>query len=136
VHADIFRSFKDEEGKFKGEISNDVKGMLSLYEASYLSLEGESVSEVNEFIKTHMMNLVKEGLMDAKMVGKVRHLLEGLPYHRSCCRLVARQYINTYDKLEPHNLLLLEFAKLDFNMESCQNELKELSVGDPTSTRD
>jgi len=129
VHADIFRSFKDEEGKFKGEISNDVKGMLSLYEASYLSLEGESVWEANEFTKTHMMNLVKEGLMDAKMVGKVRHLLEGLPYHRSCCRLMARQYVNTYDKLEPHNLLLLELAKLDFNMEqaSCQNELKELS---------
>ncbi|KAK7335705.1 hypothetical protein VNO80_27692 [Phaseolus coccineus] len=129
VSQDIFMSFKDEEGKFKAEISNNVKGMLSLYEASYLSLEGESVWEANAFSRTHLMNLMKEGLMDVKMTKKVRHVLEGLPYHRSCFRLMARQYINRYDKMEPHNLLLLELAKLDFNMEqsSHQNELKELS---------
>nr|ARG42164.1 TPS7 [Phaseolus lunatus] len=129
VSQDIFMSFKDEEGKFKVEISNNVKGMLSLYEASYLSLEGESVWEANASSRTHLMNLMKEGLMDVKMAKKVRHVLEGLPYHRSCFRLMARQYINRYDKMEPHNLLLLELAKLDFNMEqsSHQNELKELS---------
>ncbi|XP_068498658.1 isoprene synthase, chloroplastic-like [Phaseolus vulgaris] len=67
--------------------------------------------------------------MDAKMAEQVRHVLEGLPYHRSCFRLMARQYINRYDKIEPYNLLLLELAKLDFNMEQSlyQNELKELS---------
>jgi len=129
MHADIFLSFKDEEGKFKGEISKDVQGMLSLYEASYLTLEGESLWEANEFSRTHLMNLMKEGLMDAKMTEKVKHVLEGLPYHRSCYKLVAGEYINTYDKIKPHNLLLLQLAKLDFNMEqsSYQNELKELS---------
>jgi len=129
VHADIFMSFKDEEGKFKAEISNDVEGMLSLYEASYLSLEEESVWEANAFSRTHLMNLMKEGLMDTKMAEKVRHVLEGFPYHRSCFRLMARECINRYDKIEPHNLLLLELAKLDFNMQqsSYQNELKELS---------
>jgi len=121
--------FKDEEGKFKAEISNDVEGMLSLYEASYLSLEGESVWEENAFSRTHLINLMKEGLMDAKMTEKVRHVLEELPYHRSGFKLMAKQYINRYDKIEPHNLLLLELAKLDFNMQqsSYQNELKELS---------
>ncbi|ESW22197.1 hypothetical protein PHAVU_005G135200 [Phaseolus vulgaris] len=129
VSEDIFMSFKDEEGKFKAEISNDVEGMLSLYEASYLSLEEESVWEANAFSRTHLMNLMKEGLMDTKMAEKVRHVLEGLPYHRSCFRLMARECINRYDKIEPHNLLLLELAKLDFNMQqsSYQNELKELS---------
>lgn len=129
MHADIFMSFKDEEGKFKAEISNDVEGMLSLYEASYLTLEGESLWEANEFSRTHLMNLMEERSMDAKMAEKVRHVLEGLPYHKSCCRLVAQHYINTYDKAEPHNLLLLELAKVEFNMEqsSYQNELKELS---------
>ncbi|KAL9322751.1 hypothetical protein ACSQ67_010804 [Phaseolus vulgaris] len=120
---------EDEEGKFKHEISNDVEGMLSLYEASYLSLEGESVWEANAFSRTHPMNLMKEGLMDAKMAEQVRHVLEGLPYHRSCFGLMAGQYINRYDKIESYNLLLLELAKLDFNMEQSlyQNELKELS---------
>ncbi|XP_022635426.1 isoprene synthase, chloroplastic isoform X2 [Vigna radiata var. radiata] len=129
VSQDIFMSFKDEEGKFKAEISNDVEGMLSLYEASYLTLEGESLWEANEFSRTHLMSLMEERSMDAKMAEKVRHVLEGLPYHKSCCRLVAQHYINTYDKAEPHNLLLLELAKVEFNMEqsSYQNELKELS---------
>ncbi|XP_047150932.1 isoprene synthase, chloroplastic-like [Vigna umbellata] len=129
VPADIFMSFKDEEGKFKAEISNDAQGMLSLYEASYLTLEGESLWEANAFSRTHLMNLMEERSMDAKMAEKVRHVLEGLPYHKSCCRLVAVHYINTYDKTEPHNLLLLELAKVEFNMEqsSYQNELKELS---------
>ncbi|XP_014496709.1 isoprene synthase, chloroplastic-like [Vigna radiata var. radiata] len=108
VSQDIFTSFKDKEGKFKAEISNDVEGMLSLYEASYLTLEGESLWEANEFSRTHLMNLMEERSMDAKMAEKVRHVLEGLPYHKSCCRLVAQHYINTYDKAEPHNLLLLE----------------------------
>ncbi|KAL9322767.1 hypothetical protein ACSQ67_010820 [Phaseolus vulgaris] len=129
VSQDLFMSFKDEEGKFKAEISNDVEGMLSLYEASYLSFEGESVWEANAFSRTHPMNLMKEGLMDAKMAEKVSHVLEGLPYHRSRFGLMARECINKYDKIEPHNLLLLELAKLNFNIQqsSYQNELKELS---------
>ncbi|XP_027927874.1 isoprene synthase, chloroplastic-like [Vigna unguiculata] len=130
VSHGIFMNFKDEKGKFKAEISNDVQGMLSLYEASYLTLEGEeSVWEANAFSRTHLMNLMKEKSMDVKMAEKVKYVLEGLPYHKSCCRLVAQHYINTYDKTKPHNLLLLELAKLEFNMvqSSYQNELKELS---------
>jgi len=129
VHADIFRSFKDEEGKFKAEISNDVQGMLSLYRASYYTLEGENLWEASAFSRTHLINLMEERSMDAKMAEKVKHVLEELPYHKTCCRLVAKHYINTYDKTEPHNLLLLELAKLEFNMDqsSYQNELRELS---------
>ncbi|WVZ00162.1 hypothetical protein V8G54_026231 [Vigna mungo] len=129
VSQEIFMSFKDGKGKFKPEISNDVEGLLSLYEASYLTLEGESLWETNAFSRRHMMNLMEERSMDAKMAEKVRHVLEGLPYHKSCCRIVAQHYINTYDKTEPHNLLLLELAKLEFNMKqsSYQNELQELS---------
>ncbi|CAJ1961782.1 unnamed protein product [Sphenostylis stenocarpa] len=76
--ADVFDSFKDEEGKFKAEISHDVEGMLSLYEASYLSFEGESVWEGNAFSRTCLMNLIKEGI-DKEVGEEVRHVLEGLP---------------------------------------------------------
>ncbi|RDX62600.1 Isoprene synthase, chloroplastic, partial [Mucuna pruriens] len=128
VSQDVFTSFKDKEGKFKSEISNDVKGMLSLYEASHLTFEGESLWEANAFSRTHLMNLMKEG-MEAKMEKQVRHVLEGLPYHQSFHRPEARWYIESYDKTEPHNLLLLELAKLEFNMvqSSHQKELKEIS---------
>ncbi|CAJ1961784.1 unnamed protein product [Sphenostylis stenocarpa] len=126
--ADVFDSFKDEEGKFKAEISNDVEGMLSLYEASYLSFEGESVWEGNAFSRTCLMNLIKEGI-DKEVGEEVRHVLEGLPYHQSFQRLEARWYIDIYNKKEGHDRYLLELAKLDFNMVqlSCQKELQQLS---------
>lgn len=94
--ADVFESFKDEEGKFKVKISNDVQGLLSLYEASYLSFEGETVWEAKAFSRTHLMNLMKEGIESTEVAEQVRHVLEGLPFHQSFQRLDAYGDILTY----------------------------------------
>ncbi|KAL2331648.1 hypothetical protein Fmac_019229 [Flemingia macrophylla] len=128
VSQDVFKSFKDEEGKFRAEISNDVRGLLSLYEASYLAFEGESLwEEANEFSRTHLMNIVKEGI-DGEIGEQVRHVLEGLPYHQNISKLEARWYIDMYNKMESHSRSLLELAKLDFNIvqSSYQKELQEV----------
>ncbi|XP_020203436.1 isoprene synthase, chloroplastic [Cajanus cajan] len=129
VSQDVFKSFQDEEGNFKADISEDVQGLLSLYEASYLAFEGESLWEkANEFSRTHLMNLMKEGI-EGELGEQVRHVLDGLPYHRCLARLEARRYFDTYTKMEPHHRSLLELAKLDFNMvqSTYQKELKEAS---------
>ncbi|RDX57825.1 Isoprene synthase, chloroplastic, partial [Mucuna pruriens] len=128
VSQDVFERFRDEKGKFKVETSNNVQGMLSLYEASQLTLEGESLWEANAFSKTHLMNLMKEG-MKVEVANQVRHVLEGLPYHQSFHKLEARQYIDTYNKKEPHHRLLLELAKLDFNIVQSSHikDLQEVS---------
>jgi predicted transcriptional regulator len=39
----VFDKFKDTNGEFKKTIINDVKGILSLYEASFLSVHGEQI---------------------------------------------------------------------------------------------
>ncbi|KAJ6854512.1 hypothetical protein NC651_039437 [Populus alba x Populus x berolinensis] len=39
----VFDKFKDTNGEFKKTIINDVKGILGLYEASFLSVHGEQV---------------------------------------------------------------------------------------------
>lgn len=87
-------SFRDEEGNFKVKISNsnDVQGMLSLYEASHLTFEGESLWEAKPFSRTYLMNLLKQGI-ETEVAKEVRHALEGLPYHKRFKRLEARQYI-------------------------------------------
>ncbi|XP_020237821.2 isoprene synthase, chloroplastic [Cajanus cajan] len=129
VSQDVFKSFQDEEGKFKADVSEDVQGLLSLYEASYLAFEEESLwEEANAFSRTHLMNLMKEGI-EGELGQQVRHVLEGLPYHQSLHRLEARWYIDTWDKKESHNHDLLELAKLDFNtIQSLnQKELQEMS---------
>ncbi|XVF88974.1 hypothetical protein PTKIN_Ptkin19aG0094500 [Pterospermum kingtungense] len=45
VNQDVFTSFMDEDGKIKASFSQDCLGMLNLYEASYLSVEGETILE-------------------------------------------------------------------------------------------
>ncbi|KAI4322584.1 hypothetical protein L6164_022261 [Bauhinia variegata] len=128
VSQDLFNSFKDNEGKFKSEFRNVVPGMLSLYEASHLAFEGESLmDEAKAFSRTQLKNL-KEGLRTS-MGEKISHVLE-LPYHQGLHRLEARWYVDTHDKnYEIRNPLLLELAKLDFNMVQTlhRQELRDMS---------
>ena len=56
--ADAFNDFKDENGGFKTSLSLDLKGMLSLYEASHLALQGETIlDEARAFTSTHLMDI-------------------------------------------------------------------------------
>ncbi|MED6205009.1 hypothetical protein PIB30_014004 [Stylosanthes scabra] len=115
--ADVFESFKDDEGNLKAEIGNDVQGMLSVYEASHLSFQGENLCEMAKgYSVTNLMKIITKEETENKMKESVRSVLEGLPYHHSPSIVEARRYINTYHKKEPHNQLLLELAKLDFNI--------------------
>ncbi len=129
VSQDVFESFKDKEvGSFKDEISSDVQGMLSLYEASYLGFEGENVlDEARAFSATHLKNL-KEGTASSKLAEQVSHALE-LPYHRRLQRLEARWFIERYEEKEAQDGLLLELAKLEFNRVQSlyKKEVQELS---------
>ena len=127
MRADVFESLKDKEGNFKAEISGDVQGLLSLYEASFLGFEGENVlDEARAFSATRLKSL-KE-VTDTKLAEKVSHALE-LPYHRRVHRLEARWFIEKHEVNEPHDRVLLELAKLDFNMVQSlmKKELQELS---------
>ncbi|XP_063940272.1 sesquiterpene synthase Cop-like [Daucus carota subsp. sativus] len=46
VSCDVFNKFKDEStGLFKACLSKDVEGLLNLYEATHLRLDGEDILE-------------------------------------------------------------------------------------------
>ncbi|KAL2524574.1 Alpha-humulene/(-)-(E)-beta-caryophyllene synthase [Abeliophyllum distichum] len=51
ISADIFENFKDHNGNFKESLSQDVVGMLSLYEASHFAYNGEKI--LDEARKIH-----------------------------------------------------------------------------------
>ncbi|RWR83481.1 Alpha-terpineol synthase, chloroplastic [Cinnamomum micranthum f. kanehirae] len=111
---DVFNSFTDEMGSFKACLCEDTKGLLSLYEASYLAFPGETImDEAKAFARRHLKNL--KGKIDPRLEEQVAHALE-LPTHYRMLRLEARWYIDMYEKEESMDSLILELAKLDYNI--------------------
>ncbi|RVW58711.1 (3S,6E)-nerolidol synthase 1, chloroplastic [Vitis vinifera] len=47
VSADVFNNLKDTEGKLQEKLSQDIKGLMGLYEASQLCIKGEDTLERN-----------------------------------------------------------------------------------------
>ena len=122
--TDVFKSFMDNPDSWLGE---DIKGMLSLYEASYFAFEGESLlDDAKALTRIHLNHL--KGHVSKSLTEQVNHALE-LPLHHRMLRLEARWYIETYSKRSDANKVLLEDAKLDFNMvqSTLQSDLKDMS---------
>ncbi|KAH9685731.1 Beta-myrcene/(E)-beta-ocimene synthase 2 [Citrus sinensis] len=132
----IYNSNKDynwrKENLHKGGfICNDFKEIMSLHEASYFSLEGESIMEeawqfTSKHLKEVMISKSKQG--DVFVAEQAKRGLE-LPLHWKVPMLEARWFIDVYEKREDKNHLLLELAKLEFNVLQAiyQEELKDVS---------
>lgn len=125
--ADLFKKFRDDDGNFKQSLAWDIRGMLSLYEASYLACEGENIlEEAKRFTSVHLKD--SKEFVDSIMSEQIDHALD-LPAHYRTPRLEIRWNIEAYDKRNDKNQVLLDLAKLEFNMtqSTLQNDLQEVS---------
>lgn len=116
--AEVFKKFLDHEDRFDARLCVDIEGLLSLYEASFLSMEGEAVlDKARDFSSTCLTKFVDKNINedDETSVSLINHALE-LPLHWRIPRLEARWFIDFYEKRQNKNTVLLELAKLDFNM--------------------
>ncbi|KAK7257291.1 hypothetical protein RIF29_31159 [Crotalaria pallida] len=124
ILPDIFKKFKDEQGNFKESLTNDVEGMLSLYEASHLRINGEDILDDALAFTTSHLKSVSTKLSTPSLSALVDTSLKR-PLRKNLHRLVARHYISAYEEESSHEKVLLLFAKLDFNMLQKQHQ-KEL----------
>ncbi|XP_022847491.1 probable terpene synthase 11 [Olea europaea var. sylvestris] len=127
VSCDVFKKFMEKNGKFKESISQDTRGLLSLYEASSLGASGEDIlSEAMRFAVTQLRLSMPS--MGKQLCRQVTRALE-LPRHLRMARLESRLYIDEYSMGSNFNQILLEQAKLDYNKVQSlhQIELAELS---------
>lgn len=128
--TEIFNVFKDESRMFRERLGNDVKGMLSLYEASFVLMHGENIlEEAREFTTKHLQEFVKQDKDQTYLSELVRHALE-TPLHWRVPMLEARWFINIYWRShEIMNPTFLELSILDYNIVQAihQEELRQLS---------
>ncbi|XP_019181135.1 PREDICTED: (-)-germacrene D synthase-like [Ipomoea nil] len=114
VPSNVFERFKDNDGKFKESLTNNVQAMLSLYEASHLRVHEEKIlDEALTFTTSHLETMLPS--LTNSLRSEVRQSLQR-PLHKRLTRIEAKRYISTYELDQSHNVVLLKFAKLDFNM--------------------
>ena len=105
--------FKDKKGNFEDSLSNDVEGLLSLYEASHVRIHGEDIlDEAFAFTTMHLSSMANN--LSGAMKDRVHHALKH-PVHKGMIRLESRRYIPMYECDPSHDKTLLKLAKLDFN---------------------
>ncbi|XP_058773844.1 probable terpene synthase 11 [Vicia villosa] len=125
--SDVFNKFLDKSGNFKESLTNDIWGMLSLYEASYLGTEDEEIlKKALEFSRTHLNELISHMSPQIGYKHIVRSLT--LPKHLRMARLEARNYMEEYSHASSQIPALLELANLDSDMIQSlhQRELAEI----------
>ena len=111
----VFKKFKDEEGNFKESLIGDSLGMLALYEASHLMVDGEEIlEEALAFTTTHLQSMSTDP--NNPLAKQVIHALKR-PIRKALTRVEARYYISIYQQDDSScNKSLLRLAKLDFNL--------------------
>ncbi|XP_011005622.1 PREDICTED: valencene synthase-like isoform X2 [Populus euphratica] len=125
VSCDIFNKFKDDKGYFKQ--SNDVRGILGLYEAAHLAVHGEDIlDEALALTTIHLKSMATSP--DCPLAAKVSHALKQ-PIRRGVPRLESRRYISIYQDEPSCNKTLLRLGKLNFNLvqELHKEELAEIT---------
>ncbi|CAI9284507.1 unnamed protein product [Lactuca saligna] len=127
VSSGIFKKYMDSKGNFMESVRKDVQGMLSLYEAAYMRVEGEEVlDEALSFTTLQLENIANDHLCkDASLKIQIEEALEQ-PLRKRLPRLEALRYIPIYQKEASHNEALLKFSMLDFNLLQSLHK-KELS---------
>ncbi|KAK9705669.1 hypothetical protein RND81_07G074900 [Saponaria officinalis] len=104
----VFNKFTNGKGKFKESLTNDERGMVSLYEAAHLRIKGEHILDEALLFATDFLRSEKPSTEQA------RHALKQAS-HLGIPRLESFHFIAFYEEDLSHDGTLLQLAKLEFN---------------------
>ncbi|PKU69969.1 (-)-alpha-terpineol synthase [Dendrobium catenatum] len=127
ISEGIFDDFMDgDHNAFLPTLSDDVIGLLSLYNASYMAFPGENKMEsARSFAVKHMNRENMQEILPGSIESAIGHALD-LPLHRRMPWMEARMYIDMYELEDDMSPPLLHLAKIHFNKVQSihQKELK------------
>ncbi|KAG2677980.1 hypothetical protein I3760_12G121700 [Carya illinoinensis] len=134
IPSDVFNKFKDSKGNFRESLIDDVRGILALYEASHMRVHGEDIlDEALDFTTARLESMVTVD-SNPSVVAQVSRALQR-PLRKCLPRLEARHYLSIYQESGSFSEVLLNFAKLDFNILQGQHQ-KELAHLSSLSNRE
>ncbi|KAL0442874.1 UNVERIFIED_CONTAM: Tricyclene synthase 0e23, chloroplastic [Sesamum latifolium] len=55
ISADVFNNFKGKDGRFRRNLRQDIRGLVELYEAGQLSVEGEHILDEAASFSSHLL---------------------------------------------------------------------------------
>nr|UNA06919.1 terpene synthase 1 [Jasminum sambac] len=118
----VFNKFKDQEGKFEESLVSNVRGLLSMYEASQYGVHGEEIlEEALKFSTFHLESMTTNSR-------EISAALE-MPIHKSLTRVEMKKFLPIYQEDKSHDNVLLKFAIMDFNLlqKMHQREINEIT---------
>ncbi|KAJ0806185.1 putative lyase [Helianthus annuus] len=126
IPQEIFKDNIDENGTVKG--SEDIIGVLNLYEASYHSVEDESILDHARISSEKYLRESIQNIADKNIASVISRALD-FPLHWMLPRVETKWFIEVYENRLGMNPIVLELAKLDFNMVQAvyQEDLKYAS---------
>ncbi|KAH0467957.1 hypothetical protein IEQ34_002990 [Dendrobium chrysotoxum] len=128
----LVKSYKYESGCFKPFVFHNIKGMLSLYEASFLAMDGEDeIDDAKEFALKHLNDFMRSNSSTNPSHAQHIAMALELPLHHRIPKFQAQKFIEHSHHIEEINMdsIVLELGQLDFNMTQSiyKRELKEIS---------
>uniref|UniRef100_A0A0D9ZJ44 Terpene synthase N-terminal domain-containing protein n=1 Tax=Oryza glumipatula TaxID=40148 RepID=A0A0D9ZJ44_9ORYZ len=116
VSPDAFKKFKGEDGRFINTIANEPRALLSLYNAAHLLVHDEpELEEAMSFARHHLESMRGGGRLKAPLDNQINRALH-LPLPRTYKRVEMLHYMLEYGQEEEHIVVLLDLAKLEFNL--------------------
>jgi (-)-germacrene D synthase len=102
--------------------------MWSLYEATHLKIRGEDILDEAFHFTRAQLNSKAINQLSPFLYAQISQCLRN-PLHKGVPRLETRCYISSYEEDPSHSKVLLNFAKLDFNMlqKMHQKELADIT---------
>ncbi|KAL2245371.1 UNVERIFIED_CONTAM: Germacrene-D synthase [Sesamum indicum] len=117
----------DGEGNFKASLIKNLEVMLELFEAAQFRIVGEEILEkALEFSSSNLESSLSN--MNSSLSTQVKEALK-IPILKSSNRVGAKKFISIYQQNVSHSEILLNFAKLDFNIiqKTHQKELSDIT---------
>ncbi|GAV89482.1 Terpene_synth domain-containing protein/Terpene_synth_C domain-containing protein, partial [Cephalotus follicularis] len=115
VSPNVFKDFKNKEGKIDKNVIEDIKGLMSLYEASNLSILEEDVLDEAQVFSAQALDVWIRRRVDDHQARVACYTLEH-PYRKSLANFEYKKIFMDFKATKKWIHVLRELAKLDSSM--------------------